>query len=86
MTKAKSKSRLSYAARANKYARDVVNGKIDGCLYVRQACQRHLDDLEASKRKDYPYRFDKEAADRICIFARLWANYWLPCGYGGRPL
>ena len=62
-------AKTSYAARATRYARDVVSGKIDACLYVRQACQRHLDDLEASKRKGYPFRFDREAADKICRFA-----------------
>ena len=34
---------------ANKYARDVVSGRITAGLYVRQACQRHLDDLEKAK-------------------------------------
>jgi phage terminase large subunit-like protein len=65
----KPRSTLSFAARANRYARDVLSGKVNTCLYVRQACQRHLDNLEASKRADYPYRFDKEAADLICSFA-----------------
>ncbi len=62
-------SKLSYAARANQYARSITIGKVDACLYVRQACQRHLDNLEASKAADYPYRFDKDAADKICQFA-----------------
>ena len=39
---------------ANKYARDVVSGRITAGLYVRQACQRHLDDLEKAKDKAYP--------------------------------
>ncbi|RJQ29205.1 terminase large subunit [Candidatus Parcubacteria bacterium] len=60
---------LSYAARANKYAREVLSGKIPACIYVRQACQRHLDDLAQSKDKSYPYYFDTGTADRICSFA-----------------
>ena len=33
----------------NRYARDVVTGKILACRYVKLSCQRHLDDLEKSK-------------------------------------
>lgn len=32
---------------------------------MQQACQRHLNDLT---KKDWAYRFDKEAAERICTF------------------
>ncbi|MCV6612434.1 MAG: terminase large subunit [Amphritea sp.] len=53
---------------ANKYARDVVAGKIPACRYVILACQRHLDDLKKSKTKDFPYRFDRDAAERACKF------------------
>lgn len=56
---------------ANKYARDVVADRIPACRYVMLACQRHLDDLEASKKKSYPYRFDKDAAERVCRFIQL---------------
>jgi phage terminase large subunit-like protein len=57
--------------RANKYARDVVAGRIDVCRYVQLACQRHLDDLAASKRKSYPYRFDRDVAQQVCEYAEL---------------
>ena len=53
---------------ANKYARDVVSGRITAGLYVRQACQRHLDDLDKAKDKAYPYRFDIAAGERACKF------------------
>ncbi len=46
----------------------VVSGKIATCLYVRQACERQLRDL---KQTNWPYRFDPEAAERICRFAEL---------------
>ncbi len=61
--------KLSFAARANRYARDVVRGKIDACKYVQLACKRHLRDLELSKSKSYPYRFSESAARKICEFA-----------------
>lgn len=56
---------------ASKYARDIVSGRIDACKYVRQACQRHLDDLAKSKNKDYPYKFNKAKAERVCKFIQL---------------
>jgi phage terminase large subunit-like protein len=46
----------------------VASGKIAACRYVQQACERQLRDL---KREDWPYRFDPEAAERICTFAEL---------------
>ncbi|WP_432473326.1 terminase large subunit [Amphritea sp. HPY] len=55
---------------ANKYARDVVAGRIVACRYVQLACQRHLDNLRDSKTKAFPYRFDRDAAERICKFVQ----------------
>lgn len=57
---------------ANKFAKAVVAGKIPACRYVKQACQRHLDDLLASKSKTYPYEFDaKEAQKKIALVELL---------------
>ncbi|GLS83230.1 terminase large subunit [Paraferrimonas haliotis] len=53
---------------ASKYARDVVAGKILACRFVRRACERHLFDLKRSSNPDYPYRFDKTKAERVCRF------------------
>lgn len=49
---------------ANKYARDIVAGRIPACRYVKLACQRHLDDLATSRDRSYPYKFDQDAAER----------------------
>ncbi len=57
-----------YAARATDYARDVVEGRVLACRYVRQACQRHLDDLADP---DSPYVFDADAVHRVCLFVEL---------------
>lgn len=57
---------------AMQYARDVVSGKILAGNYVRMACQRHIDDLQKSVNdKDYPFRFDREKAERACRFVQL---------------
>jgi len=60
--------RYPHVNKANQYCREVLSGKIDACLYVRQACQRHLSDLEKSKAKNYRWTFDKEKAERVCEF------------------
>jgi phage terminase large subunit-like protein len=54
--------------RANKYARDVVAGKIVACKWIVLACQRHLDDLRTNNKKTSKYVFDKPAAERVCKF------------------
>lgn len=56
---------------AQQYARDVVAGKILACQHVINACQRHLDDVKRSKAAAYPYRFDRDAAERVCKFIQL---------------
>lgn len=56
---------------ANKYAREVVRGKIDVCEFVVQACQRHLDDLDKASSKKYPYKFSKERAEKAAKFIQL---------------
>ncbi len=61
-------TKLSYSEVAHQYARDVVAGKRDECLFVRQACQRHLDGLADSVKKRYPYRFDEAKANYVCRF------------------
>lgn len=58
----------SYVKIARKYAEDVLAGKILACHWVKQACQRQLDDLD---RKGWKYRFDEDKASRICQFVEL---------------
>ena len=52
----------------HRYAKDVLAGKIVAGPSIRAVCQRHLDDLKKSKRKDYPYKFDAEKAGRMMNF------------------
>lgn len=56
---------------ANKYARDVISGKIPACHYVKLACQRHVDDLNRSKTATFNYKFVPELGEKICKFAEL---------------
>lgn len=59
---------VSFPARATRYARAVVAGRIPACSWVKAACARHLADL---RRRAFPYRFDPEAATRICAAIEL---------------
>lgn len=54
----------SYAWIAIDYAKRVVNGKVDACLQVKQACERTLSDL---KRDDLT--FDNDRIHHVCDFA-----------------
>ncbi|MDP0880590.1 terminase large subunit domain-containing protein, partial [Klebsiella variicola] len=54
----------------NKYARDIIDGKIVACRAIRLACQRHFDDLKKSLDNNYPYRFDRDLAERACRFVQ----------------
>lgn len=46
---------MSFVERAGKYADDVVAGTIPACLYVKQACQRFIDDLARDDlERDWP--------------------------------
>lgn len=71
MPSATSNGKAQYGHVALKYARDVIAGKIPAGLYIRQACQRHIDDLAASKSKSFDYRFDDEAGSRVVRFCGL---------------
>lgn len=50
---------------------DVLSGDEPACKWIRLACERHRRDLEKSKRRDWPYRFDPALAERGCRFAEL---------------
>ncbi len=54
-----------------KYARDVASGKIDVCEFVILACKRHLSDLKKQKESNFPYKFDKNIAEKACSFAEM---------------
>jgi phage terminase large subunit-like protein len=60
-----------YAAIATQYARDIVDGSIVACKWVKLACERHLGDLDRAGTKDFPYVFDPELAARGCSFKEM---------------
>ncbi|NHC63095.1 terminase large subunit [Alcaligenaceae bacterium 429] len=59
-----SKAKFPRVAAATQFARDVVRGKIPCCRYITLACQRHLDEIVKSKKRDFPYKFDPAQAEK----------------------
>lgn len=59
---------MTFSERARRYAEGVVSRIIPACEYVRQACQRQLDELASPPAG---YRFDEVKADRACAFVEL---------------
>ena len=51
---------------AEQYARDILAGEIVACQYVKQACQRHFNDLENGHLRGL--YFDPEAAQHVLDF------------------
>lgn len=51
------------------YAEKVVKGDVLCGELHKQACRRHLNDLERENTADFPYWWDKEAANRIIRFS-----------------
>lgn len=50
------------------YCHDVLSGAIPACKWTKAACRRHLDDLERWQGPDAPYYFDRDEAERVCLF------------------
>jgi len=57
--------RVQYTELATRYCADVLQGKIPACEFVKQACQRQVDDLA---RKSFEFHYDEAAANRVCSF------------------
>jgi phage terminase large subunit-like protein len=56
---------------ATQYALDVVSGQRVAGVAERQACQRHLDDLQCQGSDNFPWIFDESKAARIYT----WFNF-----------
>lgn len=68
MAKATTRTRRTSSSgdRTSAYAEDVIAGRIVAGPHVRNACRRHIDDLEKGGKRGL--RFDVEAADRAFGF------------------
>src|SRR5690606_27736723 len=55
-----------YVAIAMEYIRQVLDGDIPACKWVRLACQRQLNDLKRAGTAEFPYWFEPASASRVC--------------------
>ena len=84
---------VTFAARAERYARQVLSGEVLAGRWVKAAVHRHLDDLARSETDlEWPWRFDAEAAGRPCHFIQClphikgdWARPTMVNGVWVRP-
>lgn len=53
------------------YINKVLSGEIVANKKITQACKRHLDDIEKSKDKDFPYIFDEKQSQKAIDFIEL---------------
>lgn len=74
---------MTYVENARRYAEGVVAGVTPACAYVRQACQRQLNDLAAPPAG---YRFDEVRASEICRFTELCPHIKGPLASRGETL
>ena len=58
-----------------RYARDVVEGRVLAGKYHRLSCARHLKDLARQNTPEFPYRFDLAKAERVWRFAEKLKHY-----------
>lgn len=68
MTKTKTRPPSSSADPATQYARDVLSGAVVAGPHVRDACRRHLRDLEQGAERGLVW--DADSADRFVRFCR----------------
>jgi phage terminase large subunit-like protein len=71
-------------AGAFRYAEGVVAGEINVCAYVKLACKRFLDDVDAAERGDSPWKFDTNRATGPLILASVLPNIKGP--QAGKPI
>lgn len=57
------------------YARQVIDGTVPACGYVKKQCQNALDRLEAVKAGDSDYTYNPEKAVKPALFARLYSKH-----------
>jgi phage terminase large subunit-like protein len=59
---------------AEEYCDEVLSGKRLVCKWVTAACERQQRDLARQDTPDFPYYFDREAANTCCAFLELFKH------------
>lgn len=75
-----------HVAKARRYVADVLAGRVPACRWVRLACERQRRDLAAARTKDFAFRFDIAAAERVCRFLERLPHIKGPMAREGRTV
>lgn len=59
---------MTYVDKANQYIDGVISGDIVACKLTKLACQRQKKDMGRRVSRHFPYKFDKEKANKACFF------------------
>lgn len=60
-----------HVAAGERWARDVIAGRVPASKWTRLACERHFADKKRARTKAWLYKFDLDAAERVCRFLEL---------------
>lgn len=63
------KAKYPNVAKAEKYCRDVIAGKVPVCKWIKLLAERHLS--EKDEGEEFPYYFDPAKAEKVAKFLQL---------------
>lgn len=69
-----SEIRDKYQDEGTQYCFDVLDGKVQTGYLIKLACFRHLQDLLRQGRKDFPYYYSVNEAQKLLTFAKIAPN------------
>ncbi|KKL49950.1 hypothetical protein LCGC14_2310390 [marine sediment metagenome] len=58
---------MTPTAKANRYVRNVLSGKVDACKWVKLACERWQNDHKRAE-EGWLYQYNAKKADKFCLF------------------
>lgn len=59
----------SYSQDLQNYCNNILNNKIQSCVYTKKAIKRFRNDVLKSEKTDFPFVYIQEEADRVLSFA-----------------
>lgn len=65
---------MTAVEKLNRYVEDVLSGKIPACKQIKQACDRHLWDIERQAQDDFGYQFNHARVEHVMSFMERLIN------------
>lgn len=65
---------MTAVEKLNRYVEDVLSGKIPACKQIKQACDRHLWDIERQAQDDFGYQFNHARVEHVMSFMEKLVN------------